>query len=77
MFRRNLGSQLVPFYCSSWPQGELLSHVMHKAGRGSGNGQKACLLVAIRPLLLGGRACLRCSVASVLLALSLLVAGVL
>lgn len=35
------------------------------------------LLVAIRPLLLGGRARLRCSVASVLLALSLLVAGVL
>lgn len=35
------------------------------------------LLVAIRPLLLGGRARLRCTVASVLLALSLLVAGVL
>lgn len=35
------------------------------------------LLVAIRPLLLRGRARLRCSVASVLLPLSLLVAGVL
>lgn len=43
----------------------------------SGNMQKACLLVAVRPLLLGGRARLRRSVASVLLALSLLVAGVL
>lgn len=35
------------------------------------------LFIAVRPLLLGGRACLRCSVASILLPLSLLVAGVL
>lgn len=48
-----------------------------RGGCESGNGQKACLLVAVRPLLLGGRARLRRSVASVLLALSLLVAGVL
>lgn len=42
-----------------------------------GNVPRACLLVAVRPLLLRGRARLRRPVAPVLLALALLVAGVL
>lgn len=44
---------------------------------GEGNTQEPCLLVAVGPLLLRGRARLRRSVAPVLLSLSLLVAGVL
>lgn len=43
----------------------------------SASARVTCLLIAIRPLLLGRGSRLRCSVAPVLLALSLLVAGVL